>query len=65
MFRPVLDIFRFGVVGGVSTGLECISMFFKSLCEASAHLPYVCLVANPGMLFCMRRICCICLGFGV
>jgi len=24
----------FGIIGGVSAGLECISVFFKSLCEA-------------------------------
>jgi len=29
----------FGVVGGVSTGLEWISVFFKSLCEACPVCP--------------------------
>jgi len=30
----------FGVVRGVSTGLKCISIFFKSLFEALSRLPY-------------------------
>ena len=29
----------YGVVGGVSAGLDCISMFFKSLCEAYSVCP--------------------------
>ena len=33
------------VVEGVSTGLEYISAFFKSLCEALTCLPYIRLVA--------------------
>jgi hypothetical protein len=35
----------FGVVGGSTAGPKCISVFFKSLCEAPSRLPYIRLVA--------------------
>ena len=41
----------FGVVTGTSIGLKCISVFFKSLCETSSRLPYICLVAIRSALF--------------